>query len=84
MAGCATCLHKNVHPNVCEDCLGGTHYKSKIKTNADRIRSMTDEELAEFFAPRGCPWVILEETCPESGTTCNKCWLNWLKQESKE
>ena len=47
MAGCATCLHKNVHPNVCSDCLGGTHFKPRIKTNADRIRAMTDEELAK-------------------------------------
>ena len=50
-------------------------------TNADRIRAMTDEELAEFFAPRGCPW-ILKDPCPECRTTCNKCWLDWLKQES--
>ena len=39
-------------------------------TNADRIRSMTDEELAEFFASQskiGESW-----------------WLDWLKRESED
>ena len=54
-------------------------------TNADRLRSMTDEELAEFLDERSCP----QEDCPnvaEDGTispnmTCRKCWLAWLRQE---
>ena len=40
------------------------------KTNADRIRSMTDEELAEFMANI--------EPCRESA------WLDWLKQEADD
>lgn len=37
-------------------------------TNADRIRSMTDEELAKYFA-----WLVDKQTCsPE--------WLIWLKE----
>ena len=52
----------------------------KPKTNADRIRSMTDEELAEKLAIHvGC------NKCPGWSVTCGeKCteyWLKWLKQE---
>lgn len=42
----------------------------KAKTNADRIRSMTDEELAEWIIS------ITEDLTPN--------WLDWLKQEAKE
>lgn len=48
-------------------------------TNADRIRSMTDEELAEEMG-------TTIDRCPPSSTICPKggcqdCWLGWLKQE---
>lgn len=46
--------------------------KLKPKTNSDRIRSMTDEELAK----------ILNGGCPP-GAKCNgrcgTCWLSWLR-----
>ena len=52
------------------------------KTNADRIRSMSDEELAEFIFEvikghihRG----IKCEICKRND--CVPCWLDWLKQE---
>lgn len=48
------------------------------KTNADRIRAMTDEEMARFFERR-------YDTCPGrpgcSGKNCYDCWLDWLRQE---
>lgn len=55
------------------------------KTNADRIRSMTDEELVEFLAPynSGCPkehGSVM--ACHELG--CYKCWSIWLKKEVRE
>lgn len=54
----------------------------KVVTNADRIRAMTDEELAKFLdgwtyshctgtPVRGCP--------PHND--CELCALNWLKRE---
>ena len=56
------------------------------KTNAERIRNMNDEELAEWamrglFFPR-CPVV----RCPtvEDCKDCKDCWLLWLKEEVKE
>lgn len=46
--------------------------KTKAKTNADRIRAMTDEELAKYLA-----WLVDKQTCsPE--------WLIWLKDEVKD
>ena len=44
------------------------HYKAM--TNADRIRSMTDEELAEIFAQYNI-------SLDKDG------WLEWLKAESE-
>ena len=51
----------------------------KPKTNADRIRSMTDEELANKMK-HSCP--------PDVACTyeneCVECWINWLKQTEDE
>lgn len=52
------------------------------KTNADHIRSMTDEELAKFLDDsnsQGC-------VCPtkDCEATCAQCIVNWLKQPYKE
>jgi hypothetical protein len=51
------------------------------QTNADRIRSMTDEEMAEFLYG-GCCREGETFPCPDVG--CKKCWLDWLKEEAKE
>lgn len=60
-------------------------------TNADRIRAMSDEELAEMHVGVGCPpGTDLNELCfGENGEEllctpprCRKCWLKWLKQEA--
>lgn len=50
-------------------------------TNADRIRAMTDEELAKLIddAKIICPPI----DCPEEGN-CVDCWLDYLKQEVKD
>ena len=50
-------------------------------TNADRIRSMTDEELADLMSGENIyPW-CLKEPCPEE---CRECILSWLKEEVKD
>ena len=54
----------------------------KPVTNADRIRAMTDEELAEKLAT-----YVRCDMCPRWPATCEeKCtkyWLDWLKQEAE-
>ena len=54
------------------------------RTNADRIRAMTDEELAKWIADiyPDCPPGY---NCDSSRVTdCCDCWLDWLKQEATE
>ena len=48
-------------------------------TNADRLRAMSDEELAEWlpFKMGACN---MSEKCGND-YTCDVCWLDWLKQE---
>lgn len=59
------------------------HYKY---TNGDRIRSLTDEELAKIIPRRldcsECPARIGDyRACVEN---CKERWLAWLKQEAKD
>lgn len=56
------------------------------KTNADRIRAMTDEELAGWFiriqydiSDYYCGGHSCEPTLP----TGKESWLGWLKQEAQ-
>lgn len=62
----------------------------KSQTNGDRIRAMTDEELAELIRDNIdcsiCKIEVFETiTCPGSlmadGKDCYDRWLDWLKQE---
>ena len=50
-----------------------------IITNADRIRAMSDEELALQFGAN-CP----KENRRACDRMCSKCWLEWLRQPSEE
>ena len=65
--------------------------QSKPQTNADRIRAMSDEELAEFFKSPlffNKPWCCLHETpcrhLDRKEFLCAECLLEWLKQEVTE
>ena len=52
------------------------------ETNADRIRSMTDEDLAESIHS------VMAGYCPVKTSECTgkciACWLRWLKKEADE
>ena len=64
-------------------------------TNGDRTRSMSDEELAEFYCndvdacPPGSDMKCIDELYAHgegpypSDEQCRKCWLDWLRQEAK-
>lgn len=62
-----------IEPEDCENC---ENYHSVYKRiNADRVRAMSDEELAE--------WVWGAETAGRAyGPRGKKAWLDWLKQEA--
>lgn len=51
--------------------------QKKPQTNADRIRSMTDEELAKWFD-------AVTKDILGGSTWDKKGWLKWLKSESEE
>lgn len=50
------------------------------QNNADRIRAMTDEELADWLYEWAGSSINCDSDCV--GTTCRECWLEWLKQEA--
>ena len=58
--------------------------RGKRMTNADRIRSMTDEELARWLSD-----MHDSVTCPNYGdydchASCRICWLDWLQTKRGE
>lgn len=53
------------------------------QTNADLIRSMTDEELAEVLFGSCIEHMGVEE-CSHPEEACKSCVLDWLKEESEE
>ena len=57
-------------PDMVRDC---QYYRGM--TNADRIRSMTDEELAGYLSHIDSPYRMGYARKDERG------WLDWLKQE---
>ena len=55
-------------------------------TNADKIRSMSDDELVEVFMDAGHDFPVYcnpieSEVCDFD---CGKCCLEWLKEEPNE
>lgn len=55
-------------------------------TNAEKIRSMSDEELAEFLdiveedgISSQCTNLSCDCCCEK--TECSKCWKEWLQSE---
>lgn len=55
----------------------------KPQTNADRIRSMTDEDLAEVLFGSCIEHMGVEE-CSHPEEACKSCVLEWLREESEE
>ena len=58
------------------------------RTNADRIRNMSDEELAEFLDIVGeddisSQYADVPCDCCCEKTECSKCWKEWLQSEAE-
>ena len=61
--------------------------KAQPKTEGDKIRAMSDEELAKMIIKYAtghnvdiCPETRSNTDCAEQ-ETCVDCWIDWLKQE---
>lgn len=79
MAGCSICKYVNKEKNEfpCCECVHNSKEYFEAKTNADKIRAMTDEELCEIIQ---CPY----EHCIHHDGGCSECTIEWLKSEVKE
>lgn len=88
MNGCNNCAKRRDIEKECP--WGGTYHHHgesgekigicnayKKETNADRIRAMSDEELAKNLIP------MLIELC-EDGVPCNELVREWLQQPAGE
>lgn len=59
-----------------------------VPTNADRIRAMSDEELAEFLSSElkepcdCCQLAVFDGACTE--TLCDDAMMKWLQQPIDE
>ena len=60
-------------------CVDGPCSCFEPKTNADRIRAMTDEELATAIDTNfnRAPWCSLDCNCMK----CTECIVKWLRSE---
>lgn len=62
-------------------------------TNADKIRSMTNDELVDFLIKVSCAYsascMLIDEDCkyfpnvPENDDGCKGCFKGWLENKIK-
>ena len=52
------------------------------ETNGDRVRSMSNEKLANLLGDKCvCP---ASGECAETSGNCDSCWLKWLKKPAED
>ena len=92
LTDCLTCIHKDKcdQEKRWDSCI---NYKMMSttnpspQTNADKIRAMTDEELAEWLVEHvdcgeGCP--VFRHLCHYTSECCEVDLLQWLQKEADE
>ena len=96
MKNCKICYLRDKKPCYeCSACMAGDcHFrpapKAKKQSNADRIRAMSDEELAEFISRIEIgdfgPQVYGKTFCDlcSGQYECDDCRLWWLQQPAEE
>lgn len=73
------CRRFLLHMEKREDASRCRDFIPKPQTNADRIRAMTDEELAKWLCVMNfddCPDRAHQMKCTDK---CYECWIDWLK-----
>lgn len=68
--------YENGYMQAVRDCKAA-FYKDDVITNADKVRNMSDEELAKFIGDR-CIKIVGEEWCIYHN--CDDCMTLWLKE----
>lgn len=83
---CSTCENKNCTGHGLPTTEKVCDWYKHTTTNADRIRAMTDEELAMLLEGCVCPkspCPDIDRDTPTDKKRCTECWLDWLKEEAK-
>ena len=82
--GCKGCKYEHCSPESkeCQGCKQNAVDKYKRMTQADRIRSMSDEELAEFLYKVKSDYQWADHEFP-SEEECEE-WVEWLQSEVEE
>lgn len=99
---CKNCVHEsNFKKHECGTCMVSyydgeplglpSNFKPKPMTNADRIRAMSDEELAVLLADEiphgdcyGCDLDCIHIERGEFEDCCQRAWYEWLKQPAEK
>lgn len=83
MIYCKYCRNKKGCVYAGEDCTREECKDNIPTTNADRIRAMTDEELAEWYLKISmCPCDAMNDGCALNDDTCRRAWLDWLRKDA--
>ena len=89
--GCNKCKYEKTdrYSYPCSFCVHNAEEHFQPKTNADRIRNMTDEELAEFLVYtqstiKECMIGVADCKYENTDKDCKDCFLEWLQAEVKE
>lgn len=84
MADCKICVKFDDCPWRSDPDAMCSAFKQKPMTNADRIRAMSDIELAKALSKihGTCVWCPVHEDC--DGENCDGQLLDWLKEEVAE
>ena len=86
MANCLKCEKLKDCPWSSDPEVICSAYQQKPITNADRIRAMSDEELATWLGVY-CNGQTAQEVgkpCASDIGSCEECWLDWLRQEVED
>ena len=82
MADCESCKNYD-RTTVCSTCENDSDFEEVAMSNADKIRAMNDEELAEFLDDMCL--VKTDFHCEECNNplNCDVCYLDWLQSEAE-
>ena len=84
MATCNICKYagRPTYKSPCSECKEFIKYEyENKKTNADIIRSMSDEELANLIDSE-CDHCPPNGDCEKMSKDCKACWLNCLQSQA--
>ena len=86
---CEYCYLQNARPCYeCSACMSGDDHFRPVKpekkqmTNADKIRAMNDDELADLIN-REISYCAPTGDCEKTSNDCKACWLDWLQQPAE-